>query len=69
MSPCYTHREVDSDDVTKPLLVVEEGCEVGDDDDQHGWDVDRHEVTEYAPTKLYLDRNTLHPIVKLFIRH
>ena len=44
-----THREIDGDDVAEPLLVVEEGGEVGDQDDQHRWHVDRHEVAEDRP--------------------
>ena len=44
-----THREIDGDDVAEPLLVVEEGGEVGDQDDQHRWHIDRHEVAEYRP--------------------
>ena len=41
-----TYREVDSDDVSEPLLVIEEGGEVGDKDDEDGGHVDRHEVAE-----------------------
>ena len=41
-----TYREVDSDDVSEPLLVIEEGGEVGDKDDEDGGHVDCHEVAE-----------------------
>ena len=44
-----THSEIDGDDVAEPLLVVEEGGEVGDQDDQHRWHIDRHEVAEDRP--------------------
>ena len=44
-----TYREVDSDDVSEPLLVIEEGGEVGDKDDEDGGHVDRHEVAEDVP--------------------
>ena len=50
-----THREIDGDDVAEPLLVVEEGGEVGDQDDQHRWHVDRHEVAEDRPLEHDLD--------------
>ena len=46
LSSVATYREVDSDDVSKPLLVIEEGGEVGDEDDEDGGHVHRHEVTE-----------------------
>ena len=44
-----TYREVDSDDVSEPLLVIEEGGEVGDEDDEDGGHVHRHEVAEDVP--------------------
>ena len=44
-----TYREVDSDDVSEPLLVIEEGGEVGDEDDEDGGHVYRHEVAEDVP--------------------
>ena len=45
------YRQVDSDDVSEPLLVVEEGGEVGDEDDEDGGHVDRHEGAEQPPAE------------------
>ena len=35
--------------MSEPLLVVEEGGEVGDEDDEDGGHVHRHEVAEDVP--------------------
>ena len=35
--------------MSEPLLVVEEGGEVGDEDDEHGRHIDCHEVAEDVP--------------------
>ena len=35
--------------MSEPLLVVEEGGEVGDEDDEDGGNVHRHEVAEDVP--------------------
>ena len=50
-----THREVYSDDVSKPLLVVEECGEVGDKHYEGGGDIHGHEVTEDVPLEDNLD--------------
>ena len=35
--------------MSEPLLVVEEGGEVGDEDDEYGRHIDCHEVAEDVP--------------------
>ena len=46
--------------MSEPLLVVEEGGEVGDEDDEDGGHVDRHEVAEDVPLEDHLDGDPLH---------
>jgi hypothetical protein len=64
-----THCQVDSDDVSEPLLVIEEGSEVGDENDEGGGDVHGHEVTEDVSFENNLHRDSLHPVVKCPVEH
>ena len=62
-----TYREVYSDDVSEPLLVVEECGEVGDKHNEGGGDIHGHEVTEDVPLEDNLDRDALHAVDKSIV--
>ena len=64
-----THRQVDGDDVSKPLTIVEKCGEIRYHHDQGGWNINGHELTEDIPLEKYLDRNTFHSIFKCSIFH
>ena len=59
--------QVYCDDVTEPLLVVEDGGEVGDEDDQSGGDVYGHDGTENVSLEAELDTNPDLAVLKCLI--
>ena len=56
----WLYREVDGDDVSEPLAVVEEGGEVADDHDQRRRDVHRHQLDRQDNVLWRLVFNTRH---------
>ena len=50
--------------MTEPLLVVEDGGEIGDEHDQSGGDVDGHDGTNNVPFELDHDTDPHHPVIE-----
>ena len=58
------HCQVYCDDVTEPLLVVEDGGEVGDEHDEGGGDVDGHDGANDLTFELDHDTDPHHPVIE-----
>ena len=50
--------------MTKPLLVIKDGGEVGDEHDEGGGDVDCHDGTEYVPLEAQSDTDAQHAVLE-----
>ena len=50
--------------MTEPLLVVEDGGEVGDEHDESGGDVDGHDGPENIPLEAQPDTNAHHAVLE-----
>ena len=53
--------------MTKPLLVIEDRGQVGDEDDQCGRDVDGHDGTEDVSLEGELDTDSQHLVLECLI--